>query len=328
MPPEVLATLARHRAETTRLLTLISDEVLATWVRAWSDIEAELLAQPWPESRRLQRQRLERAKRVAAAKIVEAAEATGVVLTSRARAMIERGLWEQPELIALQLPQQLQASILRPPGPEVDLIVARVQERITAATLPLAREATQAMRRSLVLGVAKGENPRETARRMVQQAQGSFDGGLRRAQVIARTEMIDAHREAATASQQANADVLAGWEWHAQLSERTCPSCLAQHGSRFALDVEGPLDHQQGRCARVPVTKTWRELGFDAPESPRPRTLTGPEWLEQQPEATQRSILGPKRYEAWKNGDYPPEAWSVRRRTRGWRDSFHVGPVD
>ena len=38
-------------------------------------------------------------------------------------------------------------------------------------------------------------------------------------------------------------------------------------------------------------------------------------------------ILGPKRFAAWQAGDYPVEAWSVRRSTAGWRDSFHVGPV-
>ena len=326
MPPEVLAELARHRAEVSRMLDQISDEVLATWVRAWSDIEAELLRE-WPDSRIMQRRRLEQARRMAAARIIEAVEATGVTLAARARAMIERGMWEQPELIAAQMPPQLHATLIRPPGVEVDLMVARVQQQITARTYELSAEATQAMNRALVLGVAKGENPRDTARRMVEQARGAFNGGLNRAQVIARTEMIDAHRDAAEASQNANADVLAGWEWHAQLGPRTCPSCIAQHGRLHDLDEPGPLDHQQGRCARVPVTKTWAELGFPGIEEPRPRTQTGQEWFEQQPESVQRSILGPKRYEAWLEGDYPPEAWSVRKTTDGWRDSFHVGPV-
>ena len=318
--------MARHRAEVSRMLDQISDEVLATWVRAWSDIEAELLRE-WPASRAGQRRRLEQARRMAAARVIEAVEATGVTLTASARSMIERGMWEQPYLIAPQLPPQLHATLIRPPGVEVDLMVARVQQQITARTYELSAEATAAMRRALVLGVAKGENPRETARQMVAQARDAFNGGLNRAQVIARTEMIDAHRGAAEASQNANADVLAGWEWHAQLGPRTCPSCIAQHGRLHDLDEPGPLDHQQGRCARVPVTKTWAELGFPGIEEPRPRTQTGQEWFEQQPESVQRSILGPKRYEAWLEGDYPPEAWSVRKTTDGWRDSFHVGAV-
>lgn len=326
MPPEVLAELARHRAEVTRLLEQVSDDVLAAWVRAWSDLEAGLL-RDWPEGRMQQRRRLEQARRMAATRIIEAVEATGATLTGRARAMIERGMWEQPELIAAQMPPQMQPSILRPPGAEVDAMVARVQQQITARTLALSAEATQAMNRALVLGAAKGENPRDTARRMVTQAQGVFNGGLQRAQVIARTEMIDAHRDAAQAAQDANRDILAGWLWWAQLGPRTCPSCVIQHGQQHDLDEPGPLDHQQGRCARVPVTKTWAELGFAGIEEQRPKVVTGQEWFEQQPESVQRSILGPKRYEAWLAGDYPAEAWSVRKSTDGWRDSFHVGPV-
>lgn len=327
MPPEVLAAMARHRAEVSVLLDQISDDVLAAWVRAWSDIEAELLRE-WPESRILQRRRLEQAKRMAGARIIEAVEATGVTLSARARAMVERGLWEQPELIAAQLPAEAQVSILRPPGAEVDAMVARVQQQVTARTVALSAEATAAMRRSLVLGVAKGENPRDTARRMVTQARGAFEGGLHRAQVIARTEMITAHRDAAELAHRTSADVLKGWVWWAQLGPRTCPSCIAQHGQLHDLDTPGPLDHQQGRCARVPVTKTWEELGFaGVPEPPRPPVESGPDWLARQPESVQRSVLGPKRFEAWKAGDYPPEMWSIRKESADWRPSYHVGPV-
>src|SRR5699024_8043912 len=145
-----------------------------------------------------------------ATRITEAVEATGATLTGRARAMIERGMREQPELIAAQMPPQMQPSMIRPPGPEVDAMVARVQQQITARTLALSAEATQSMNRALVLGIAKGENPRETARRMVTQAQGVFNGGLQRAQVIARTEMVTAHRDAAELAHRASADVLKG----------------------------------------------------------------------------------------------------------------------
>jgi len=74
------------------------------------------------------------------------------------------------------------------------------------------------------------------------------------------------------------------------------------------------------------VTRSWKELGFDIPHPPR-TAPTGPEWLAKQPEKVQRAVLGPKRYQAWKNGTYPPESWAVRRSTTGWRDSFVVGPV-
>lgn len=326
MPPETLAALARQREIVGRMLATISDDVLAAWVRAWDDIERELLRIDPTLSARERRRRLEQAKRRAGGRILDAATTMNVTLTANARVLIERGLWEQPELIATQLPPGVTVELVRPPGAEVDLMVRRTTEQITARTYALAVEATEVMNRALVLGQAAGDNPRDVARRMIQQARDGFNGGIARAQVIARTELIDAHRGAAEASQNANHDVLAGWVWWAQLGPRTCPSCVDQHGRLHPLDEPGPLDHHQGRCARVPRTKTWAELGFDVPET-RPTVESGRDWFNRQPENVQRSILGPKRYEAWLDGDYPPDAWSVRRSTTGWRDSFHVGPV-
>lgn len=43
MTPETLAALARQRETVGRMLATISDDVLAAWVRAWYDIERELL---------------------------------------------------------------------------------------------------------------------------------------------------------------------------------------------------------------------------------------------------------------------------------------------
>lgn len=326
MPPETLAALARQREVVGRMLATISDDVLAAWVRAWDDIERELLRIDPTLSARERRRRLEQAKRLAGGRILDAAATMNVTLTANARVMIERGLWEQPELIATQLPPGVTVELVRPPGAEVDLMVRRTTEQITARSYALAVEATEVMNRALVLGQAAGDNPRDAARRMIQQARDGFNGGIARAQVIARTELIDIHRQAAEASQNANADVLAGWVWWAQLGPRTCPSCVDQHGKLHPLDEPGPLDHHQGRCARVPRTKTWAELGYDVPET-RPAVETGRDWFNRQPEGVQRSVLGPKRFEAWQAGDYPPDAWSVRRSATGWRPSYHVGPV-
>ena len=307
------------------MLAAISDEVLAVWVRAWNDIEAELLTE-WPgwTERRIQ---LEEARRVAAQKVIQAAEETGVILTQNARAMIERGLWEQPMLLEPQLPPQLHATILRPPAGEVDRMVERVTQQITATTYVLSVEASEAVRRSLVLGLAGGENPREVARRMIEMVEGPFNGGVARAQVIARTEMIDAHRDATKLAQDANADILQGWYWYTNLDLRTCPSCVEQHGKLHPLDQPGPLDHQQGRCARLPAVKPWRELGIDLDGPHGPDIGDGHSWFLNLTPDQQRQVLGPKRYDAWLAGDYPMSKWSVRRSTEGWRDSFGVGPV-
>ena len=98
------------------------------------------------------------------------------------------------------------------------------------------------------------------------------------------------------------------------------------HGSVHPLDEPGPLDHQQGRCSRVPVTVSWKDLGIDAPEpGGRAREGDGERWLRGQPERVQRNILGDRGFEAWRNGDWPASEWTTRRETDGWRDSY--GPA-
>lgn len=328
MPPETLAALARQREIVGRMLATITDDVLAAWVRSWDAIQAELLRIDPSLSAGDRLRRLEQAKTLAGQRILDAAAQTNTTLTTNARVMIERGMLEQPELIATQLPPSVNAGFARPPGAEVDAMVKRTTEQITARSYALSVEATDAMNRALVLGQSAGDNPRAAAARMVRDAEAAFNGGLARAQVIARTEMIDAHRNAAKAAQDANADVLEGWVWVAELGPRTCASCIIQHGELHPLDEPGPLDHHQGRCARVPRTKTWEELGFtDIPEAVPP-IESGRDWFNRQPENVQREVLGPKRFEAWQAGDYPPEAWSVRKPTDGWRDAYHVGNLN
>ena len=101
-----------------------------------------------------------------------------------------------------------------------------------------------------------------------------------------------------------------------------CPSCVAMHGTEHELDEPGPLDHQQGRCSRMPLVKP--EL---VPGTPTSKVESGAEWLQRQPEGVQRSVLGPGRFEAWKAGDYPASRWAVRRESEAWRPSYGPGPI-
>ena len=94
------------------------------------------------------------------------------------------------------------------------------------------------------------------------------------------------------------------------------------HGTEHALDEPGPLDHPQGRCSRMPLVKP--EL---VPGAPKPVIESGPEWLSRQPEGVQRSVLGPRRFEAWQDGDYPVSRWAVRRESPDWRASYAPGPI-
>ena len=310
--------LRRQRAAIAELIDEASDEVLLMWARTWTDLRAQIEAEV---ERRSQARILTYSADYAGARLVEVAQRSSAVLADAARRLIELSLVDAAALIGAQLPANWPLN--RPAKPELDAIVQRATTQITSRMWVLSDEATEAMRRRLVQGVAAGRNPRETARLMVTDVQDTFDGGLARAQVIARTETIDAYRAGAKAHHEANADVLAGWVWLAKLSERTCSSCVAMHGTEHELDEPGPLDHQQGRCSRMPLVKP--EL---VPGAPKPTIESGTEWLERQPEGVQRSVLGPRRYEAWKAGDYPASRWAVRRESEAWRPSYGPGPIN
>ena len=309
--------LRRQRAAIAKLIDEVSDEVLLMWARAWTDLRAQIEAEV---ERRGQARMLTYSADYAGARLVEVAQRSSAVLADAARRLIELSLADAAALIGAQLPANWPLN--RPAKPELDAIVQRATTQITSRMWALSDEATEAMRRRLIQGVAAGRNPRETARLMVRDVQDDFDGGLARAQVIARTETIDAYRAGAKAHHEANADVLAGWAWLANLSARTCSSCVAMHGTEHDLDEPGPLDHPQGRCSRMPLVKP--EL---VPNAPKPTVESGPEWLERQPEGVQRSVLGPRRYEAWKAGGYPASRWAVRRESEAWRPSYGPGPI-
>lgn len=178
----------------------------------------------------------------------------------------------------------------------------------------------------LAAGVAGGDNPRAVAARIVNLARDPIDMGIHRALVIARTEMLDAHRSAARHVEQAHADVLAGWEWDASLDARTCGACLVMHGTVHPLEQAGPEGHQQCRCARVPVTKPWREPGFDVDE-PESTTVDARVWFDAQPVRVQRSILGPDVHDLYAGGLVGWEDLATKRTSPGWRDSWVPTPL-
>jgi len=80
-------------------------------------------------------------------------------------------------------------------------------------------------------------------------------------------------------------------------------------------------DHVAGRCALLPQTKTYAELGIDAPE-PEFNPQSGREWFEQQDEATQRKILGSGKYDAWKDGKFTLDDIPHKTPSDVWGDSW------
>lgn len=330
------------RAAVHLLVDAEERRLVIAWARAWDEVVAEWESATYalavdadgpPTVSQVRRaERAQRALAVTADRIDQLLASSMTSLTTTAAELAAATADLEASTIAAQMPAaagdlaSLTVQFDRVNPEALDRIVARTTKQITKLTRPLSGEATAAMKRALLQGVTQGLSPREVAARMVRNAERGFNGGLSRALKVARTELLDAYRGAAMAQQRANRDVLAGWVWHAKLDTRTCPSCVAMHGTLFELDDPGPWDHPNGRCARMPKTKSWRDLGFDMRE-PRDRIRSGEEWFSGLNAADQLAIMGPARLEAL-HGGLPFSALSTKRSAKGWRDSYVATPID
>jgi SPP1 gp7 family putative phage head morphogenesis protein len=168
----------------------------------------------------------------------------------------------------------------------------------------------------LIQGVTSGKGSAWITRELAN----TLDIPRHRAETIARTEALRVYRETSRLTY-ASSNVVGSWTWLAALDRRTCPACVMMNGTHHP--VTETLDgHPRCRCAMVPRTKTWEELGLDPsldklPDT-RPDIPLGKDWLEAQPPSVQRGVMGPGKYDAWKAGDLSLEDMVARTHSPEW----------
>lgn len=162
----------------------------------------------------------------------------------------------------------------------------------------LGPQVRQGVTESIGEGLARGLSPRDTAD-LVRQRVGM---GLTRALAISRTETLRSYREASRLQYFANSGIVKRYRRVSAKDERVCLACLALDDAVYELDQ--PLnEHVAGRCAIIPETVTYRDLGIPVDQAPFTRE-TAEGWFAKQPEPTQLQMMGPARFEAWKAGDF------------------------
>jgi SPP1 gp7 family putative phage head morphogenesis protein len=215
-----------------------------------------------------------------------------------------------------------------PDGVDVDGLFTRLPESAVTNIVGTTREgplaelldqfgatAAQDIREALITGVALGEHPNRIARRM----KAAMDGNLVRARMIARTETLRAYRESTRRYYEENSKVVKSWIWHSALGVRTCAACWAMHGREFPFS-EPMGTHPNCRCAMVPKTKTWKELGFSVPDhlESSASVRRGPDIFRELDADTQRAILGPKAFSAYTRGEVDLEDFVQSRVSSDW----------
>lgn len=309
----------------------------ARWAQAWQEVAQEwqdtiavILArksagEPLTPAQITNLARTQRALAMTAVKLRELAAELGPLLEDSVREVVERTADLTTGVAASQMPpvdSKLLPSFTRVDQPALEQIIDRTMTGIVSASAPLAPDALDAVRSALIRAVPSGWHPDRAAREMLRRSRGAFTGGLTRALRIARSEILDSHRAANTAQNAANPAVVAQI-WTAQLSSRTCPSCLARHGTEYPPDAIGPEDHVCGRCTFTPKTKTWAELGFPDIEEPPDLFQSTADWIDRNPHDAV-SALGPDRYRMLMDGEISLSDMSKRVDNPDWRPSYQA----
>lgn len=317
---EIHRIVERHRRELLRLERGAASEMVRVYGGIWQRLQRELnslleeynaaleangeISPSWV----YEHDRLHNLQRQVEAELRRFADYAEARIVANERAAVQAaGQHFQEVLAASSSRPGVVARWDRLPTPAIEDLVGFTANGSPLRTLldELGLAASEAVRSGLIEGLALGQNPREIARRI----RGEFGGDLVRALRISRTETLRSYREATRRNYQANSDIIAGWRWLCAKQPRTCAMCLAMDGSFHTLD-EHLDDHPNGRCAMVPVLK--------GEEGAPPVWETGSEWLDKQPEAVQRKVLGNAGYEAYKAGAVTLTDFVGQRKSREW----------
>jgi hypothetical protein len=134
--------------------------------------------------------------------------------------------------------------------------------------------------------------------------------GLNKTLTIARTEQLRVYRQAGLDQYKASG-VVEGQKRLAAHDGRVCAACIADEGTVYPLEAT-ISDHPQGRCTAVPMVR----------DMPEVKWLSGEAWFRQQERATQLSILGKGRLDAYEAGQFKFADLVVHRQDATWGGSI------
>lgn len=178
------------------------------------------------------------------------------------------------------------------------------------------------MRRGMALGETNAELV--TRVRGTKTVRGLMDLSRTSAERLVRASVQTAANVAREQMYAENTDVISALAWSSTLDTRTTVFCIVRDGLLYNAVTHEPIGHDvpwlEGpgkihwgcRSSSVPVMKSWKELGIDAPEVPQstrasmdgqvPASQTFEDWLRKQSETRQDTVLGAGKADLWRSG--------------------------
>ncbi|MFE9099858.1 phage minor head protein [Actinomadura geliboluensis] len=325
------------RATTDTQIDQVTRDLAAAWAVSWTGQDAQLgavlagmiaAAGAWPSRREITVSfRLQLAFAVAQQAFTRLADRAADLIRAAAAEAARDAAAAQAAMILAQLPPgtALADGVAELSEDDIAEIARRAQKAAAATLRGMPGQVADAIRAQVIRGHPSPDLQR--ALRHVLDAAGQYsNAAFARALLVARTEIMDAHRAAAQAVQDTAADLLDGWMWGSRLDTDTCVSCWALHGTTYPLSEPGPLDHPAGRCRRIPVVKAWADLGLPGTQPPG-SAPDAQAVFRALPRADQLRVMGPGRLHLLDTGQISWGDLARRRDNPGWRPSWSVVPL-
>lgn len=313
---DLLDDLTRHEVYLRRWSNGTLRKVLALLKKSDARIIERLLGEDMSALSRTRQEALLRDLR----KLLDSAytDATGVLHVDLEALARYEGEY-QGDLFKKVLPVKLETVI-----PSANQIVAAVNSRPFQGMLlkevypELGASAFRKVRDTIRGGFVEGRTTDQIIRELRGTAlQGYKDGILdknkRDVEAVVRTAVNHTANTAREYIYKANTNLIQGIRWNSTLDGRTSAICRARDGIVYEVG-KGPRPpaHFNCRSSTSPVTKSWRDLGFDIDELPPstrasmngqvPSDLTYDDWLRKQVREFQEEVLGKRKAELFRAG--------------------------
>jgi SPP1 gp7 family putative phage head morphogenesis protein len=177
----------------------------------------------------------------------------------------------------------------------------------------------QRIKDAIAIGYVENETTDQIVRRIrgtraLQYKDGLIDIDRRHLESVVRTALNHTSSFARSKMYEANAEFIKAEKWTSVLDARTSEICQARDGKLYQVG-QGPYPpaHFNCRSVRVPVVKSFKELGLDENEFPAstrasmdgqvPDDTTYQAWLKKKPAEFQDEVLGVTKGKLFRAGE-------------------------